>query len=100
MPADSAVYVAGTFNGWNPADPNYRLTALGREEYTLTLPETVRGPVEFKFTLGSWETVETDGAGGEVSNRRFTVPASGAATYNAVVAGWRDGSPRCSVARA
>jgi metallo-beta-lactamase class B len=53
----------------------------------------VRGRIEFKFTLGSWETVEVDSAGGDVSNRSFTVPDSGPAEYTGAVLGWRDGTP-------
>ena len=68
----------------------YRLTAGDGGEYVLTLPEEVRGPVEFKFTLGSWERVETDSAGAGVQNRRFDVPEGGAATYTANVGGWQD----------
>jgi metallo-beta-lactamase class B len=88
-PAGAAVHVAGTFNGWNPADSAYRLAARGGA-WEITLPDSVRGPVEFKFTLGSWETVEVDSAGRGVANRRFTVPAAGAAAYAGAVAAWRD----------
>ena len=88
-PADS-VYVAGGFNGWNPANPAYRLTREGDGEYAITLPADVRGPIEFKFALGSWERVETDSAGGGVSNRRFTIPAAGATTWTGSVGGWQD----------
>src|SRR5215207_8025407 len=54
-PADSDVYIAGNFNGWNPGNPSYRLTADGEGRWAITLPADVRGPIEFKFTLGSWE---------------------------------------------
>ena len=52
-PGDSApIYVAGSFNGWNPAAPGYRLDRRGGA-YSLTLPDLSRGPIEFKFTRGS-----------------------------------------------
>ena len=89
-PADAPVYVAGNFNVWNPGNPDYRLTKGDDGEYALTLPQSVRGSLEFKFTLGSWEKVETDSAGGGVANRRFTVPAAGAATWTGAVAAWQD----------
>ena len=89
-PAGAAIYVAGTFNSWNPAAAGYRLTAQGTQ-YAITLPDSVRGPVAFKFTLGSWETVEVTASGGDVSNRSFMVPATGAATYEGTVAAWRTG---------
>jgi predicted alpha/beta superfamily hydrolase len=87
--ADS-VYIAGNFNGWNPGNPAYRLTAEGPGRYAITLPADVRGPIEFKFTRGSWEKVEVDSAGGGVENRRFTVPAGGAATWTGRIGGWQD----------
>jgi predicted alpha/beta superfamily hydrolase len=87
-PADS-VYIAGGFNGWNPGNPAYRLTADPAGTYSITLPPDVRGVIEFKFALGSWEKVEVDSAGVGISNRRFTIPA-GAATWTGTVAGWQD----------
>ncbi|MBB4639604.1 alpha/beta hydrolase-fold protein [Longimicrobium terrae] len=88
-PADAPVYVAGSFNGWNPAAPAYRLHAAeGAYTLTLTLPDEVRGPVSFKFTRGSWDAAEADSAGGDAPNRTFTVPATGAATYTGAVAAW------------
>jgi metallo-beta-lactamase class B len=90
-PDTASVYVAGGFNGWNPGNPAYRLQRT-EGGYAITLPESIRGPVEFKFTRGSWEAVETDGAGGSVSNRTFTIPATGTATYEGRVAAWQDPS--------
>jgi metallo-beta-lactamase class B len=87
---DSGVYIAGNFNGWNPGNPAYRLAADAEGRYALTLPADVRGPIEFKFTGGSWERVETDSAGGGIQNRRFTVPAEGAATWTGSIGGWQD----------
>ena len=91
-PPGAAVYVAGTFNGWNPAAEGFRLTKRG-SEYAITLPDSVRGPVEFKFTLGSWDRVEVTAAGGDAPNRSFTVPPTGAAAYAGTVAAWRTGPP-------
>ena len=98
-PADAQVFVAGSFNGWQPAASGYALKRAGKE-FVITLPSTVRGPIEFKFTLGAWERVETNAAGGDVANRTFTVPAH-ATTLTATIAGWRSGQvvPRASTAR-
>lgn len=88
-PADS-VFVAGGFNGWIPGNPAFRLKADGAGAYSITLPDDVRGPVEFKFTRGSWERVEVDSAGHGVSNRRFTIPATGTAEWSGSVPAWQD----------
>jgi metallo-beta-lactamase class B len=92
-PAGAAIYVAGNFNGWNAASPAYRLAAEGGE-YFITLREPVSGPLEFKFTLGSWDTAEADLAGRDVANRIVTVPDTGVATYIGTVTGWVDTKTR------
>ena len=100
-PAGAPIYVAGTFNNWNPAADAFRLTAEAGQ-YVITLPDSVRGPVAFKFTLGSWDRVEEGGGGDDVPNRTIQVPASGPATYSGTVAAWRSGpvAPRPHTATA
>jgi predicted alpha/beta superfamily hydrolase len=88
-PRDAAVHVAGSFNGWNPGDAAYRLAPTDAGAYTITLPSAIRGAIEFKFTLGAWETVETTATGGDVPNRAFVVPATGTATFVGTVARWQ-----------
>ncbi len=95
-PASASIFVAGSFNQWNPAAPEYRLTAESPGHYAITLSDSVRGVINFKFTLGSWDLVEADTTGADVPNRSFTVPASGAASYEGTVPRWRDGTPRPS----
>ena len=89
-PAGATIYVAGSFNGWDAAATAFRLQPQTGGGYAITLPGSVRGLIEFKFTLGGWESVEVDSAGGDVPNRGFTVPDSGASIYHGSVAGWRD----------
>lgn len=98
-PANATIHVAGSFNGWNPGDPRYALRAEADGGYAITLPDSVRGAIELKFTLGSWESVETTASGGDVPNRAFLVPAAGVATSVVSVAGWRITSPAAAPAR-
>jgi len=88
-PPSATLYVAGTFNGWAPGAPAYALARAPDGTYAVRLPDSVRGPVQFKFTRGSWTTVETTASGADVPNRTYTVPAAGAATLDATVGGWR-----------
>lgn len=88
-PPNATIYVAGTFNNWNPGAAGYQLSSLGKSEYSVTIPDIAPGVVEFKFTLGSWASVETSGAGADVPNRVFTVSPKGG-TYTGSVAAWRD----------
>ena len=102
-PPDTGVWVAGSFDAWNPAAPGYRMTRVAPGQYSLALPDSVRGAVEFKFTLGSWDAVEVSASGGDVPNRTYEIPATGAATYAGTVAAWRDArtvKPREHTARA
>jgi metallo-beta-lactamase class B len=88
-PNGATIHVAGSFNLWNPNAPGFALTPDSAGGYAITLPDDVRGAIEFKFTLGSWETVETTDSGGDVANRTFEVPATGAATFAGSVDAWR-----------
>jgi len=56
-PLDADIYIAGNFNGWNPADPNYKLSPFKSGLYALKMTMDTND-VEFKFTMGSWEKVE------------------------------------------
>ena len=93
-PDSATIYVAGNFNNWNPNATSFTLTKQADGGYAIALPPAIRGKIEFKFTLGSWDRVEVDSAGADVPNRSFTVPDAGAATYSGTVPKWRDGSPR------
>jgi len=63
-PASAMIHIAGTFNNWDPADATMVLSALpGSNQYAITLHPAV-GPVRFKFTRGSWTSVEGNANGG------------------------------------
>lgn len=70
-PNGTQIYIAGNFNNWNPADPNFILEYKNDSAYYVTLPYGF-GILEYKFTRGSWETVETDECGHQISNRKYT----------------------------
>lgn len=53
----SPIYLAGTLNGWNPKDENFKLSPQSDMRWRLLLPKQ-SGPVEFKFTRGSWKVEE------------------------------------------
>ena len=92
-PADATIHVAGSFNGWDPGAPAWRLARDDRG-WSIALPDSLRRPMEFKFTLGSWDRVETSATGEPVPNRSWTPPASGRAEYAGIVAAWQSGPVR------
>ncbi|MDQ2770231.1 MAG: alpha/beta hydrolase-fold protein [Bacteroidota bacterium] len=87
-PATATLYIAGTFNNWNPGSPAHALTHNADGSYEITLPAAT-GTMEYKFTRGAWAAVETNAANGSVPNRSYTF-GSGPATVNCQVLNWED----------
>lgn len=70
-PVGSSIYMAGTINNWNPGSAAHILTPDGQGNYLITIPEGT-GTVSYKFTRGSWGTVEGNATGGYLPDRTFT----------------------------
>ncbi len=88
-PANDLIYLTGSFNNWNPADPAYVLQLNNQNGfYEVTIPQGV-GTVECKFTRGSWTTVEGNATGGYLPNRVFTFGA-GPIVIALPIASWED----------
>ncbi|MBK8444334.1 MAG: T9SS type A sorting domain-containing protein [Sphingobacteriales bacterium] len=87
-PANASIYVAGNFNSWNPADSDYILAPQSDGSYTFTFTPAL-SDLEFKFTRGSWQTVEGSSGGGFLPNRTYTYNG-GTATYESSIAAWED----------
>lgn len=81
------VYVAGSFNDWDPSAEGYALRRDGAG-WVVTIPD-VAGTIEFKLTRGSWTTVEVDSAGADIPNRSVRV-ADADGVHRVTVARWRD----------
>ena len=62
------IYIAGNFNGWNPADENFKFAKNGIGNFSFTMQNIPAGDYEFKFTKGSWQTVETTREKKNISN--------------------------------
>jgi predicted alpha/beta superfamily hydrolase len=91
-PTGQALYVAGSFNNWQPADPSSVLAHQADGSYQLTLPASVRGPQEFKFTRGSWATAEATAQYQPAANRQATF-TDGPIALTFQVAAWQDQRP-------
>ncbi|WP_339243435.1 carbohydrate binding domain-containing protein [Paenibacillus sp. FSL F4-0243] len=88
-PASGPVYLTGTFNSWNAADPAYQLTKGSDGVYSITLSLPAGTAVQYKVTRGAWTNVEVNSNGSDISNRTLT-PAGGAQTVNLTVQRWKD----------
>jgi predicted alpha/beta superfamily hydrolase len=74
-PDGASIYVVGTFNGWDPGDPAYELMENVDGDFEITFTPT-SGTLEFKFTRGSWETVEGNENGGFLPDRTYSYDGS------------------------
>ena len=87
-PADSDIHVAGNFNNWDPGASAYILQEVSAGTYEISL-DVSAGTYEFKFTRGSWDTVEGTAQGGYRPNRQITY-GGGMQTETLTIAGWED----------
>jgi predicted alpha/beta superfamily hydrolase len=88
-PAPAVIYITGNFNGWNPQDENGRLQKNDNGSFFAEINGVAAGTYEFKFTRGSWDNVETDVQGKDISNRVVTVQSDTVLAFS--IAGWKDG---------
>jgi alpha-glucosidase len=87
-PSNATIYLAGTINNWNAMSASHIMQPDGLGARTIVIPEGV-GTVEFKFTRGSWATVEGNASGGFLPNRTFTFTGS-PQVINLNVQSWED----------
>jgi len=88
MGKTDTIYVAGSFNRWNPKDSRYAI-APGNSGITIELPG---GMLEYKFTKGSWSEVETAADGSALPNRSLTISSDTLVTTE--IAQWADNFPK------
>ena len=84
---EEKIYVAGSFNDWNPSDANYLLAPLNEKVFYVDV-KIPPGRYEYKFTRGVWSTVEGAGNGLDIDNRVLEVSKD--TTINVVIEGWMD----------
>ena len=87
-PPEATLYVAGSFNGWDPGQSTYALTNHMDGTYSITFTPSP-GTHEFKFTRGSWATVEGNAEGGFRPNRTLQYNG-GAQQTTLTIDGWED----------
>lgn len=88
------VYLAGSFNGWNPADVKNQCNKQA-DRWEITIQNLAKNTYEFKCTQGSWETVECGINGADIPNRMIDLKSD--TTIFITTLGWRiadDKKPR------
>jgi len=98
-PSDSALYLAGSFNGWSPQDKNYQFQKEASGNYFFET-KLADGMHEFKITRGSWAKVECKKGGADIQNRFLELSSD--TSINLIIEEWADRfvkKPRISTAR-
>ncbi|WP_452232388.1 TIM-barrel domain-containing protein [Lacinutrix sp. MEBiC02595] len=84
-PKNASIFIAGDFEGWSGGKKEYQLEQKNGV-YRITLPKA-EGQINFKFTQGSWESVECTKKGLEIDNRTYTFDQPND-TIKVKIAGW------------
>src|SRR6187551_3367561 len=85
-PANSSIFIAGSFNSWNPQNKNFQFQK-SEKGYFLELSLNA-GSYEYKITRGGWDKVECTKEGKDVGNRTLKVEAGG--SLEILIEGWKD----------
>jgi predicted alpha/beta superfamily hydrolase len=86
-PSGADVYIAGSFNGWNPQDEKYKFQRMDNGDYFVNL-KLDKGIYEYKITRGGWDKVECKKGGAGIENRTLRVETD--ATVELAVEEWAD----------
>jgi len=63
------VFISGDFEGWSGGQAAYQLTEKNRK-FFITIPKQNES-IQFKFTQGSWDSVEANSNGEQMQNRTY-----------------------------
>lgn len=86
----SPVYIAGSFNNWNPKSEHYRFHQDDKGNQFIIL-SLAPGNYEYKITRGGWDKVECSKDGEGIDNRKLIV--SGDTTLHIDIEEWIDNIP-------
>ena len=86
----SDIYVAGSFNGWNPGDADYKFQKDAKGNYFIKL-SLDNGNYEYKVTRGGWDKVECKRDGESIDNHLLKVETG--MTVNISIEEWMDRFP-------
>lgn len=91
FPAGDELFIAGDhplLGRWRPDGMKLMRDEAGRYAAKLRLAPGTQ--LEFKFTRGSWKTVESDAQGRDIANRRLEVGSASPQTAEFSIAAWVD----------
>ena len=68
--AEDEIYISGNFEKWSGGSEKYKLKKLNGN-YRITLDDS-QSEIEFKFTKGTWDSVELNADGSNKGNRTYS----------------------------
>lgn len=95
-PLKEDIYLAGTFNNWQPNHSKYKLNRLSTNIFKLNI-DLPQGDYQYKFTRGAWSNVETGTNNGFMPNRNLKILTNNKQTHLIKINGWNDFSGDHSV---
>ena len=88
-PAQDSIYIAGDFNFWNPGDTANVMHRNEQGKWAITLAAQPNSTtISFKFTRGTWASVEKGSSGEEINDRTFTY--GNGDTVHIIIFNWAD----------
>src|SRR5690242_14491720 len=72
LPSGSDIFIAGSFNGWNPHDEKYKFIKDDQGHYYFDLSLSA-GNYEYKITRGGWDKTECKTGGISSQNRTLNI---------------------------
>lgn len=88
-PDDAALYAVGNFNDWYPGDPDYRLEEQEDGTFRVRIP-LLDDTTYYKFSRGSWQTIEGRSNGRARVNRQFILSENTSREIKAHIESWED----------
>jgi predicted alpha/beta superfamily hydrolase len=96
--SDSNLFIAGSFNQWDPKNKDFRFQKDKNGNYFFGI-KLEDGSYKYKITKGSWSKVECKKGGADIQNRFFKLTSD--TTINMIIEEWADNiekEPRLSTA--
>jgi len=90
-PVGDNIYITGNFNSWDSGNSDYILINNGDGTYYITFTPAI-GTLEYKFTRGSWTSVEGNAQGQEIANRTLSYSGSQQAVDVSILSWKNNGS--------
>jgi predicted alpha/beta superfamily hydrolase len=88
---NDTLYIAGSFNSWNPSLPEYRFVKQENGKEFIELKRIPPGMHEYKITRGGWHKTESAANGSSIVNRILNFRNDTIVSVS--IAGWADDFP-------